>query len=145
MVLFPVGAGSDRAPTEAQKRRVLAAGRELKAKTDFVIGVSPWGFSAEQAFLPQAQGVFACLFGGGDGPPFACSLTANAPGTLWLRPENRGRAVTALNLIAIPRGGAPLRWSEGVSFTATLDYLSSKYQSNRAMEAITGKGQSSDK
>ncbi len=139
VVFFPRGAGAGFVPTQEQKKRILAEGASLASKVDFVIGVSPWGSDAEQAFLPEAQGVFACIFGGGDGIPFSHSVQPSAPGVLWVRSENRGRGVTVVNLLEIPRKGVPFIWKEGRTFTASIEYLSNKYRDDRAVEAIIGK------
>ena len=143
VLLFPQGPIPGRAPTPEQEQSVLAAGRALQAKTSLVLGVSPWGLVGEKKFLPKAQGIFACILGGGEGVGFAQSLTDQTPGVLWLRPDAKGRAVNILELLEMPqfspsKSGASPKWIEGVTFRASLEFLDDAFPSDPAMQKTIG-------
>ena len=138
VVLFPQGAGEHGKPTPAQEEKVLQAGLAMKGKVPLVVGVSPWGINPEKAFLPKAQGVFACLLGGGEGIGFSHSVTAEAPGVLWLRPDAKGRAVNIVEFLEMPAQGSIPQWLEGVTFRANLEYLDDKFPSDPSMIKVIG-------
>ena len=138
IVLFPQGPTPGKAPSPEQEQKVLEAGRALQSQTRFVIGVSPWGLLGEKNFLPKAQGVFACILGGGEGVAFAQSVDTQTPGILWARPDSQGRAVNVLEILEISKPGAAQQWIEGVSFRANLLFLGNSYPPDPAMERIVG-------
>ena len=136
LVFFPQGPVPGRAPTAEQEKKVLAAGRSLQSRTVMVIGVSPWGAIGEKRFLPKAQGVFACILGGGEGVAFAQSLE-QGPDLLWLRPDSQGRAVNVVELLELPKAGAH-KWRENITFRASLEFLDASFPSDPAMRKLVG-------
>lgn len=137
-ILFLPRAAAEDAPSPQQIQAAVRAGQTLQQQCDFVVAVSPWGITGEKRLLLAADGVFACLFGGGDGVPFPHSLLERAPTTLWLRSESKGKAVTLLELRRLPRAGAPLVWQEDVNFSARHVYLGPEMRQDAAMRKIIG-------
>jgi len=137
-VLFPEGLEPGRSPTPKQIAAVMVAGKSLKNKAVMVVGVSPWGYVGEQDFLPEAQGVFDCILGGGEGVGFSSVNPQNAPGVLWLRPDAGGRAINILELFAKPRTGQKMKWTERTTFGAHLEFLGNNRPSDPAMLRVVG-------
>lgn len=136
LVLFPEGPTPGKSPTPEQRALVLEAGRKLAPNCVLVIGISPWGYVGERDFLPEARGVFSCIFGGGEGVGFGFSVPEKSPDVLWLRPDSQGRAVNVLELFALPAKGAP--WKEGQHFEAWLEFLDDSFRADPAMLNIVG-------
>lgn len=137
VVLFPEGPVPGKGPTTRQEEAVLQAGRELDKKAVLVVGVSPWGYVGERDFLPKAQGVFSCLFGGGEGVALAHALSDKYPGVLWLRPDTQGRAVNILEILLPPALGKT--WVENTHFKARLEFLDEEFPADPSMLSIIGK------
>lgn len=138
IVLFPEGPTPGKGPTPDLEQKVLAAGRTLRERTLAVLGVSPWGYVGERDFLPKAEGVFTCILGSGEGVAFSHSLSEKNPGILWLRPDGQGRAVNILEFLQLPVPGSAMRWREGVTFNARLDFLGGAYPPDPKMAKIIG-------
>lgn len=134
VVLFAQGPVPGKGPNPAQEQQALAAGQTLKNKCALLVGVSPWGYTAERDFLPKADGIFNVILGGGEGVSFANSLSAERPGILWLRPDSQGRAVNVLEILELPN--KQILWKENVNFRARLDWLDNKTPDDPAMRAI---------
>lgn len=126
--------------TQKQVRDAIQAGIEAKAMSDFVIGVSPWGSFTERAMLPQCEGVFDVLLGGGTGMAFSSSIDATAPSVLWVRPDRDGRCVNVIDILQWPDHMMPHTWIEGISTITRLVPLSDSEPDDPAMQAIIGTG-----
>ncbi|MBS3780314.1 MAG: hypothetical protein KGY41_07950 [Desulfovermiculus sp.] len=82
--------------------------QSLKDSCDLTIGLSPWGWSQEQAFLNSDIPAPAILLGSGSGPA-VLGKVANNGHTVWMRPYSMGRA---LNAISIPNP-QDMEWANG--------------------------------
>ncbi len=133
-------------PSEADRQKfqleffpkALSVGRELRSRTDLVIGVSSWGQAVEESFLAQADGVFDVILGGGEGVPFPVVQRKSAHGILWLRADMRGRAINVLDLSKWPSRQAALAdpWIEDLNFRAEQIYLGPNIQDDAAVNKI---------
>ena len=113
VIMLPeLPSGADTVPDQ-MLRAVLEAGRS-QADADLVIGVSPWGFSAEGRALPALDGVYDVLLGGGAGAPFPIDVTAFAPGVIWARSDSDGRTIIELGLDVLPGAARPHPWIRDV-------------------------------
>lgn len=137
VVLFPEGRQPGREPDARTVDKVLQAGRSLNGKVRLVVGVSPWGYRGERDFLRQAEGVFGCILGGGEGIGFDYSLK-ESPKVLWIRPDSQGRAVNILELLELPTLDKAPQWKENSTFRAFLEFLDEKFPGDPAMQAIVG-------
>lgn len=136
IVFFPEGPVPGKGPTPEQAQACLAAGKKLQKGCALVIGVSPWGYVGERDFLPLAQGVFNCLFGGGEGVGFGFTVPEKTPDVLWLRPDSKGRAVNVLELYTLPRQGEA--WKENTHFGAWLEFLDNSFTADPDVLRIVG-------
>lgn len=137
VILFPEGPQPGKGPTPAQEKAVLDAAAKLRAKCPLIIGISPWGTVAEKAFLPKAQGLFTCLFGGGEGIAFAATILDSAPGVIWARPDAQGRAVNVIELYSLPgKDAAAWKAREGTNFASYLEYLTQSCPTLPAMQKL---------
>lgn len=107
-------------------RDALEEARRLGSQVHLLIGVSPWGSDAEREFLPQAEGLFHLLLGGGPGPSFAFAgseRVSPAPRLIWSRPNPEGRSVTLIKLYEWPQGGSWADWRPEISFESVQMHL----------------------
>lgn len=105
VVRFPMAEGIDGRPTEEQFRQAREEGIHLRREADVVIGISPWGAHAEQAFLERfaaATQPYDVLLGGGPGPGHSGRIAGGGSAT-WLRPYPQGKAVQWLRLDGLPK------------------------------------------
>lgn len=97
----PLPQGDEAAALPDRLRAVIEAARSV-ADAQLVVGVSPWGFMAEDHALPHLEEAFHVLIGGGSGAPFPAHSPKSAPGLLWLRPTPDGKNVQILDIRALP-------------------------------------------
>lgn len=101
VVVFPAIRRSQGSLPESAARGVREACRDLDARCELVLGISPWGYRREKRFLQQESPALDILLGGGQGR----SVRSERIGaTLWLRPYARGKVVHA---VTVPH------WGEG--------------------------------
>ena len=103
-------------------KAALAAGRAAAQEARLVIAVSPWGSKLERAFSAQAEGIFHIILGGGPDYGFASSTVGDMEGLLWTRPEDQGRSVNVIEVLAWPAPAAH-RWEYGVNYEAYIKLL----------------------
>lgn len=100
LVYFPVLSPAEADPTDADMEEVRRQGRNLRAEVDVVIGISPWGFKGEKAFLDKYKGAdqpLDVLLGGGHGSGNKGKLEAD-DSTVWTRSFSKGKAVNVVRL-----------------------------------------------
>ena len=112
-------------PSPDQITAAQLAAKDASASSDLVIAISPWGMYAENALAPSLGGYFHILLGGGAGVAIHGQATGDstAPGPLWLRSDQRGRAVNVLDIFSLPAPASP--WLDGINFTSRLAFLES--------------------
>jgi len=113
VILLPEMSGETARMTPQLLAASLEAG-QAAADADLVIGVSPWGFTAEGQVLERLNGVFDVLLGGGPGAPFPIDVTAFAPGVVWARSDGDGRNIIELTFDFLPGMQRPWPWIRGV-------------------------------
>jgi len=100
LVFFPALATPETSPSDADMNAVRKEARNLRPNVDVVIGVSPWGFAAEKAFLEKYKGEdqpLDVLLGGGQGSGSRGKLEADST-TAWVRPFSKGKSVSVVRL-----------------------------------------------
>lgn len=100
LVFFPVLSSQEAEPTDADMEEVRRQGRNLRAEVDVVIGISPWGFNGEKAFLDKYKGAdqpLDVLLGGGHGSGNRGKLEAGSA-TAWVRSFSKGKSVSFVRL-----------------------------------------------
>jgi len=100
LVYFPVLSTPETTPSDTDMEAVKKEALNIRPNVDVVIGVSPWGIQAEQAFLNKFKGVqqpLDVLLGGGHGSGNRGKLEADST-TAWVRPFSKGKAVNLVRL-----------------------------------------------
>jgi len=117
-VFSPVGAKPGAEPDAKARAATVAAAREMRGAADLVVGVSPWGSMAEEAFLTANPDVFDVLLGAGHG--FGTpAMPQPVPRTLWARAHTKGRTISRLDIVLpVKKAGAP--WLPGEDHQAEL-------------------------
>lgn len=121
LVFFPKAEASRPNEIAAAYAEALQAGRSLRPQVDLLVGVSPWGIHGERAFAEQAEGVYHLILGGGPGYGFGFALMGGGGGVIWARPEDQGRSVNLVEILAWP-DAAP-RWEPEANFRAQIILL----------------------
>lgn len=119
LVFFPQADGKRPNEIAAAYAEALEAGRALRREVDLLVGVSPWGIDAERPFAEKAQGLYHVLLGGGSGFGFDSVVVGEAGGVIWVRPEDQGRTVNRIEILAWPEGAAP-HWEPEANFRADM-------------------------
>ncbi len=127
IVFFPAASGPEGAPLPEQVDAVLGAARDLAAGNDLVVGVSPWGMKRENALMRRFAGSFHVILGAGEGLgiPGQAMPPGEAQGPLWARAESMGRAITIIDILAMPGKNGAFQWTEGITFSSREIPLSS--------------------
>ena len=121
-----------------QLAAVLEAGLKAAA-ADLIIGVSPWGIETEKKALPALGQAYHVLLGGGPGAPFPGSAPDNVPGTLWSRPDRRGRSITVLDVLELPGRNPVHVWTNNVNVETREAVLDASVPEDPAVAGILEK------
>lgn len=132
VVIFPEAKKAGEAPGEDISRAVSRAAKELRPQVKLVIGVSPWGVTAENEFLEQARPDLDVLLGSGDGVGFSAK-NANGNRTLWMHSYTKGRALYVLNILDWPVE-KNFKWDVDKNFTTQAIILEDHYAPDPEME-----------
>jgi len=85
---------------------------------DLIVGISPWGSMAEEAFLTANPDAFDVLLGAGHG--FGTpAMPQPAPRTLWARSHTKGKTISRLD-ITLPLKTSSDPWRPGENHRAEL-------------------------
>lgn len=90
---------------------VLELAHGLRATSDLIVGVSPWGTRLERRFLALAAGRYDVLLGGGPGRGMRGNMDTRGA-ILWARGFADGKALTVLELMEWPNRTATHVWIE---------------------------------
>lgn len=127
VLLFPMLAeGVDQAP-DAMADALADAVAERLDQVDLLVGLSPWGYMAERAYLDSGRAAPDVLFGTGPGPGIRGTATDH-PRTYWIRPYPRGKALNQLDILALPVRTNDFAWEETVNLRSSVVGLDTTYQ-----------------
>jgi len=135
LLLFPVLAPDREKASPDMVRTVADAALALRQQSDIVVGISPWGASAEQDFLESAGHTVDVLLGSGPGPGFPAKPMAG-DAVLWLRPYPQGKTMVELAIRALPRRSPDWKWVRDQNASILLQSLTESITSNPDMEAL---------
>jgi hypothetical protein len=117
-VFFPMPEKTGAEPDAKLRAATVTAAKGLRAGADLIVGVSPWGSMAEEAFLTANPGVFDVLLGAGHG--FGTpAMPQPSPGTLWARSHTKGKTISRLD-VNLPLKKADAPWLPGENHHAEL-------------------------
>lgn len=88
-------------PTDDMIERTLKATKELADQADLLVGLSPWGYEAEENFLKQHPDAVDLLLGGGAGKAVAGLQYTDR--TFWARGYHEGKAFIKVDLNFWPK------------------------------------------
>lgn len=130
-------------PHPALLARVMDAGRAALSaatadgKKALLVGISPWGFGAELAALPELSTLFHVLLGAGDGAPFPAEAPDAGPSLLWSRADLDGKSLLVLDILSLPEATASgPAWDPALSARAHAITLSESIPADPAVEAL---------
>ncbi len=129
---LPPGTGFPNAATLATVRN---AAIHLRADTNLVIGVSPWGSKAERKFQEEEGAVFDLLLGAGFGGG-NMGRTMAEDKTLWLRAYSRGKVVQLVHLTALPKQAGDRGWNARTDARIVVHPLDEQTTEDRATAAL---------
>ncbi|QLA16715.1 hypothetical protein GD605_11640 [Desulfolutivibrio sulfoxidireducens] len=111
LVFFPIPAKPGEKVEDKARSATIRAARELRGQADLLVGISPWGSMAEEAFLSANPDLLDVLLGGG--PGFGTPAAPQpVPGTLWARSHTKGKTVNRLD-IPLPLKKTAVPWTPG--------------------------------
>ena len=110
---------------------------EADAKATVIIGVWTRGMRAENTAMASLSGYIQIRPGGGQGlaMPGQATGMAASPGPLWVRSDRMGRAVTVVDIHALPEPPSA-QWLEGIHFTPGLVLLDESVPEDAAVADI---------
>jgi hypothetical protein len=101
----------------ARADEAIRAAQGLKARTDLVVGVSPWGYVAESSALDALAGAVDILLGGGPGKGVEGTVAGNGR-IFWGRSYAKGRGLLKVQLAQWP--GRKTAWNMGENIFSEL-------------------------
>ncbi len=107
LVLPPLPQGQE-APTAGVVSALADRAESLRQQCGLVIGISPWGYLAESAYVTRFPAAVDILLGAGPGP--GTDQTAAGGKVLWLRGYTRGKTVQTVTVKAWPGQRRDFTW-----------------------------------
>lgn len=129
IILFPATFSPEKG--DAAARMAQAARHEAGV----VIGISPWGADAENAWLTSHPAVLDILLGAGPGPGSG-GLFVGDGATVWMRPYGDGKTVGEIRIQRFPPAGTKATWRPGDNLSATAIPLTHFVASDPDVNAI---------
>lgn len=112
--------------------------REKREETDLLIGLSPWGYWGEQAYLKSMpKHSVDILLGSGPGVEVTGALMADG-NILWNRSYSKGKHVLRLDIERWPTDDAP-KWKEKSNIRIESVVLTDGYVEDTHIFSIIGK------
>jgi hypothetical protein len=113
IILFPAMPETDR-----HDDATFRMAQRARHKAGVVIGVSPWGADAEEAWLTAHPEALDILLGAGPGPGSGGLFVGNGA-TVWMRPYADGKTVGEIRIQKFPPAGTKATWRPGDNISAT--------------------------
>ncbi len=129
---LPLGADT---PPQQTVDAVVAEARALAGRTKLVVGLSPWGAVAEDAFLQNAPHVLDILLGAGPGPGIAGRFTPDGL-TFWGRTYGRGKALHVIHIGQWPTRDAAWKWVKDGNLRLQFSSLTQDVPSDQDMRRM---------
>lgn len=137
ILVFPELNGA-KEPGPKMTRAIERMCKEKRAETDLLIGISPWGYWGEQAYLKSGpkDGV-DILLGSGPGVEVTGALMSS-DNILWNRSYSRGKHVLRIDIESWPGTKTP-KWEEDVNIHSESVVLTDGYVEDTHIFSIIGK------
>lgn len=138
IILFPEVPTNTKTPPDRVVKAIETLLAEYRGKVDLLVGLSPWGLWLEKAYLESGTQPPDILLGSGPGVEVPGSFMANGK-TFWSRPYAKGKSVTRIDLLALPRGDVNFTWTENDNIRFESPALTDSYiEDINVLSAITG-------
>lgn len=134
VLFFPMPEKIGETPPEKLMAKVSREARKLREQSDLVVGVSPWGLNAEEAFTKLKKSAVDILLGAGPGSGIFAKAAPYGE-TLWTRAYPKGKAINELELPAFP-GGEKFLWELNANFKAIVLPLDDKISPDSEMDKL---------
>lgn len=140
VILFPeLPAGTPAAPGRVVSD-IEAILKAQRGKVDVLIGLSPWGLWIEKAYLESGADTPDLLLGSGPGIEVPGNILAKGK-TFWIRPYAKGKTVSRIDLLDLPRGRTDFVWAENGNIRFESPALTDSYiEDMDVLSAIVGAG-----
>ncbi|MEW5773164.1 MAG: hypothetical protein AB1916_06525 [Thermodesulfobacteriota bacterium] len=135
LLLFPALAPSLVKAPQAIAKAVADSALNLRERSDIVVGVSPWGASAETDFLETRGHTVDVLLGSGPGPGFPARPMAGDK-VLWVRSYSQGKALVQVVIKTLPSRTPEWRWVREQNAVVLLQSLNESITNDPGMDAL---------
>lgn len=119
-------------PTPALLAQIDAAVRKLRATTQLVVALSPWGFGPEQELLKSTIALPDLLLGSGNGIGLVGNISPEGH-VAWVRGFGQGKAMHRIDILAFPDRKSTFKWTEDQNIRMSLIGLTEQYQEDADM------------
>ncbi|MGE4293409.1 MAG: hypothetical protein AB7E32_14510 [Desulfovibrio sp.] len=126
VILFPEIPPDAKTPPARVLADISRILRKERGKVDLLVGMSPWGLWVEKAYLESGADSPDLLLGSGPGVEVPGSIMAEGR-TFWTRPSAKGKTVTRIDVLALPRGRASFAWAENGNIRFESPALTDRY------------------
>jgi hypothetical protein len=134
-LIFPEDPQTDTSSWEAVIQAIQEKAKLLRDKTDLIIGISPWGWQAEQLFIKNNHGAVDILLGSGHGPAIRGQLSKDKK-TLWVRPYSKGKVITRIKISYLTNRETPRQWTLNQNITPGYIALNSNIQGDSQVTSL---------
>ncbi len=140
VLLFPEMPAEAKTPPQRVLKEIENILRQQRGKVDLLVGLSPWGLWVEKTYLESGADTPDILFGSGPGVEVPGSIIAGGR-TFWTRPYAKGKSVTRIDILDLPRGKASFAWAENGNIRIESPALTDSYiEDIDVLSALVGAG-----
>jgi hypothetical protein len=140
VLLFPEIPSDAKTPQQRVLKEIEDILRQQRGKVDLLVGLSPWGLWVEKAYLESGSDTPDILLGSGPGVEVPGSIMASGR-TFWTRPYAKGKSVTRMDILDLPRGKASFAWAENGNIRIESPALTDSYiEDIDVLSALVGAG-----
>ena len=133
---FPSLPNGEDIPSADLIRKITKAVKKERDNVRLLVALSDWGWVGEREYLAQnSDFVPDFLFGSGRGSGVNGRLEADER-CIWVRPYDKGRTVSEIQVYAWPDRSASFSWEEPDNIRTLSTGLGDQYQDNPDVSAI---------
>ncbi|MDD4953229.1 MAG: hypothetical protein PHV85_11850 [Desulfovibrionaceae bacterium] len=135
LVFFPPLQKGTKKPDRELVRAVDLAVAKMRAETDLVLALSPWGLIPEQSYLDGNDKGPDILLGSGPGTGLKGYVQPGG-NTLWVRAYSKGQALNQLEVSGLPAGTKGFAWRPEKNIAARIIGLTENIQNDKRMARL---------
>jgi hypothetical protein len=135
-IRFPSLPPGEDTPSSDLIKTIATRVRAARPSVRLLVGLSDWGWIGEREYLAQNPAdVPDMLLGSGRGSGVNGRIEADGR-CLWVRPYDKGKTVSNVQIMTWPDGNGPLSWSIPDVVKPSTVGLGDQYQDNPDVDAI---------